>query len=477
MKNWLQKAFGAPEEKIETTIKPVSLALIRAKIAGKIKKQEEITNEDLEELTSSGANSFATPINKLNGFTLLHLAVAHNHIQAIRMIMERSASEPPYGLFPNQEYGTALHLATNSNKLDSIRIIIELAKRAISRRHPEFTTRQVNQTIGISYDFNNNIPFMSAVLSGHIEAMQSMVPLGVAFYAYTTVNNGAKEYHSAFKAASQSLNPQAFYDLFAQYRNLNTKDYLGNTCLDYALEFKNIEAINYLANHPHMKNLNNLKALVTTKLELEKSCENPNLQTAVANAITALQQTTLTELVDSPDLHLEAPIEFTTENNELKAQSTASAAHEELESPSQKSSDLDIITDESSTQNPEQNAPRSRAIIADIIDENRELNIARKREEREIAFNKWKASNPEAANIADERRRDKLQNIKEAQEKARNLGFAAKAGVTEEIDSAHAEKLSGLKSDGTKDWKTGLKKTGIKYDKEGNIIKEERNFY
>ncbi len=81
MKGWLQKAFGAAEEQIETTIKPVSLAVIRAKIAGKIKKQEEITNEDLEELTSSGANSFATPINKANGFTLLHLAVAHNHIK------------------------------------------------------------------------------------------------------------------------------------------------------------------------------------------------------------------------------------------------------------------------------------------------------------------------------------------------------------------------------------------------------------
>ena len=474
MKDWIQKLIGSSEEKVETTqesaVKTVSLALIRAKIAGKIKKQEEITNEDLEPLTISGNNSFSTPINKDNGFTLLHLAVAHKHVQAIRMIMERSASEPPYGLFPNQEYGTALHLATNSNKPNLIKTIIELAKTAISRRHPEFTREKVNQTIGLSYDANNNTPFMSAVLSGHIEAMQSMIPLGVAFYAYTTVNNGVKEYHSALKAATQSLNPEAFYNLFAQYRDLNTKDYLGNTCLDYALEFRNSAAINYLTNHPHIQNLGNFKALVATKSELERSSENPSFQTAVANAINRLQQTTLTELADSPNLHLEAPIEFTTENNELKAQATAIADYK-VEFPSQKSSDLDRNNEEDSIQDPEKNAPRSRTIIADIIDENRESNIARRREARETAFNDWKRANPEAANEADKKREEKIKNIQAAQEEARNLGFSAKVGVTEEIDSAHAEKLSSLKSDGTKNWKSGLKKTNTEFDKDGNIIK------
>jgi ankyrin repeat protein len=390
MKGWLQRALGAEEEKVETTqestIKPVSLAVIRAKIAGKIKRKENITSKDLEALTSSGANSFAPPVNKLNGFTLLHLAVVHNHIQAIRIIMERSASEPPYGLFPNQAYGTALHLAANSNKPDAIKVIIELAQTAISRRHPDFTREKVKKTIGLTYDSNNNVPFMSAVLSGHREAMNSMIPLHIAYYAYTAVNNGVKEYHSAFKAAAQSLNPQEFYELFVQYRNLNTKDFLGNTCLDYALEFQNIEAINYLANHQQMKNLNNFKALVATKSELERSGENPEFQTAVAKAIAQLQQTELTELVDGPELYLEAPVEFTVENNEFMAQATDSTAHEELKFPSQKSSDLDRSNEEDSTQDPEQNAPRSRAIIADIIDENRESNIARRREERETAF-------------------------------------------------------------------------------------------
>jgi hypothetical protein len=84
------------------------------------------------------------------------------------------------------------------------------------------------------------------------------------------------------------------------------------------------------------------------------------------------------------------------------------------------------------------------------------------------------AANPDAANIADERRRAKIQNIINAQESARDLGISARPGVAHEIDSAREEKLSGLKSDGTKDWKSGLKKTSTQYDKNGNIIRQER---
>ena len=90
---WLTDRIGlttAEEETVvteESTKKEPSKALIRAKISGKIRKKEDLTSEDLSSLA---IEDYTTPINKQNGFTLLHRAVFEKRIQAIYMIMEAS---------------------------------------------------------------------------------------------------------------------------------------------------------------------------------------------------------------------------------------------------------------------------------------------------------------------------------------------------------------------------------------------------
>lgn|GEM_PF-6001625 len=382
---WLTDRIGlttAEEETVvteESTKKEPSKALIRAKISGKIRRKEDLTSEDLSSLA---IEDYRTPINKQNGFTLLHRAVFEKRIQAIYMIMEASSSIPPYGLFPNSEYGTALHLAANSN--DSVAIEAILTSGINSQVGHGETKENARRNIIETRDSKNQTPFIAAVFSGSEDAINEMLQDGGVNYAYTCKEeSGRRKYYCAFSSAAQSTNPQVFYDIFTRCgKNLNTKDYNGKTCLDYALEFQNPDAIKFLSTHPHILHLDNLQALVDAKTALSQSGDNPEFQAVVSKAVDLLaaknKVVPLTKLVEGPELSLGTPVEFEVQNEVT----TTAATHEE-----EKSSALD--TDPSRTtesdedsqqeQNPELNAPRSRNIIADVIDGNREENIARRK--------------------------------------------------------------------------------------------------
>jgi hypothetical protein len=215
---------------------------------------------------------------------------------------------------------------------------------------------------------------------------------------------------------------------------------------------------------------------VDEKTALSQSGDNPEFQAVVSKAVDLLaaknKVVPLTKLVEGPELSLGTPVEFEVQNEVT----TTAATHEE-----EKSSALD--TDPSRTtesdedsqqeQNPELNAPRSRNIIADVIDGNREENIARRKAERAAAFDLWKKANPDAANIADSDRAIKIADIEEEKIKKRNLGIVDRDGVAEHIDAARKEKSSELKGTGERNWGSRLKKTGTKFDENGNIIKPQ----
>ena len=378
----------------------------QAELIRKIKAAGEITSEELVDFLTS-AGDLDEQIVTENNFSLLHLAVASRNIQAITVLIKNYARliNPVVGC------GTALHLAANLNDVASITAIIDAAIPGQKTIHPDKTDDQIKQFITGVVDSEDKTPLMSAILEGHQDAIRLMLN-NKAGGGYE--NKGV--YHSIFGYAAQSKNPAACYEVFKDcYRDtiLDLRDKTKKNCLDYALEHKNIESIEYLSRQSEVVNQVNLAKLIGVRDSSDHTSHD--FDVAVSSAIERMTRTLgrTVELVDSSD-------------RALAAAPSAEAKETGISSAGAKRTGYE----------------REDTLIMDGVVTTVEM---------------WGKANPDAARIADEDRAKKNED-REAEKLARNTGAGAREGLAEKIDRERAERAAASKSGKIVDFRDKLKK-------------------